>query len=113
MPKRKFETETRTSSTSDYWTDALSKLGLLSPIITEAETQISTTTGQTGWEMKVISDPLFEKFLRYGPGKAGGGPSTIAAFLNLPEEDKRFYARIFQTWKKIVKEKGVNVEALE
>jgi len=99
---------------SDYWTIALTKLGLLSPITTEATlTSAITETAPGKWELQLLKDPLFEKFLRYGPGKSGIGPKTIGAFLELPEEEKRFYAKVFQEWKKVIKERNIPIEQLE
>jgi len=67
----------------------------------------------SGWELQLVRDPLFEKFLRYGPGRSGVGPKTAAEFLSLPESDKRFYARVFEEWKRVVRERRIPVEELD
>jgi hypothetical protein len=64
-------------------------------------------------DLQVLKDPLFEKFLRYGPGKSGIGPKTISEFLSLSEKDKRFYATVFREWKKVIKERKIPIEKLE
>jgi len=65
------------------------------------------------WELQIIKAPLFDKFLRYGPGRSGIGPKTVGAFLELSEEDKKFYAKVFNEWKKVIKERKIPVEQLE
>lgn len=122
MPRRKIETQTekenrtqpkKENPTTTYWETALQKLGLLSPITTEATLTSATQIGITGWELQIIKDPLFDKFLRYGPGRSGIGPKTVGEFLELPEEDKKFYAKVFQEWKKVIKERNIPIEQLE
>jgi hypothetical protein len=65
------------------------------------------------WELQVIRDPLFDKFLRYGPGRSNIGPKTVGQFLSLPDSDKRFYAKVFENWKKVIKERNIPIEQLE
>jgi hypothetical protein len=72
-----------------------------------------TVATASEWELQIIKDPLFEKFLKYGPGRSGIGPKTTSQFLSLPESDRRFYAKVFENWKKIVKERKIPVEELE
>jgi len=72
-----------------------------------------TVATASEWELQIIKDPLFDKFLRYGPGRSGIGPKTVAQFLSLPESDKRFYANVFERWKRILKEEKIPIEELE
>jgi len=74
---------------------------------------LATAGALSGWEMELIRDPLFEKFLKYGPGRTGLGPKTVADFLALPSEQKAFYARVFKSWKQIVRQKGIDLSKLD
>ncbi|MEM3725125.1 MAG: hypothetical protein QW209_06390 [Nitrososphaerota archaeon] len=58
---------------------------------------------------ETLKDPLFDKFLKLGPGKYKG-PSTIADFLNLPPEQQQWYVDVFKQWKKIIKKQGLEKE---
>jgi hypothetical protein len=74
---------------------------------------LATAGALSGWEMELIRDPLFEKFLKYGPGRTGLGPKTVADFLALPSEQKAFYARVFKSWKQIVRQRGIDLSKLD
>jgi len=66
---------------------------------------IDTETEET------LKDPLFTKYLKYGPGKAGG-PSTISEFLSLPPDQRKFYLNIYKDWKQVVKREGIDKKLL-
>jgi hypothetical protein len=63
--------------------------------------------------VETLKDPLFDKYLKYGPGKYGRGPSTIQEFLELPEEEQAFYIRVFKRWKQEIKSSGLDKKLLE
>lgn len=60
---------------------------------------------------EVLRDPLFQKYLKYGPGKTGG-PSTISEFLSLPRDQRKFYLDIYKDWKQVVKKEGIDKKLL-
>ncbi len=115
MPRKSQTANASATATIDYWEDALKKLGLLSPITAEV-TQYTASTAEIGAEeLKVIRDPLFDVFLRFGPGKTGSGPKTVGEFLALPPQDKKFYIEVFRNWKAVIREKRLegNIRELE
>jgi len=88
------------------------KFGVQSFVRSAPPSALASAGAISGWELAVIRDPDFEKFLRYGPGRTGIGPKTVADFLALPEDRKRFFVDVFRQWKKIIKEKGIDLSKL-
>ena len=74
---------------------------------TQIETEQPAGGAISDWELKIIKDPLFDTFLKFGPGRTGIGPKTVSDFLSLSPKDKKFYAEVFKNWKKVVKQKGL------
>jgi len=114
MPRRKKSVMDATPigmNNYGYWNEVLIKLGYKLPYLQSTEVFVQQTS--TAWELEVIKDPLFEKFLRYGPGRSNIGPKSISEFLELPESDKKFFVQVFNEWKKVIKEKNIPIEKLE
>jgi len=121
MPRRKSDPisqEGYASNNEDWWLATLKNIyGLdVKRLQTSGYETVRTEEGTfnvSKWELQTIKDPLFEKFLRYGPGRTNIGPKTISAFLSLPENEKKFYIEVFKEWKQVIKEKNLPIEQLE
>jgi len=96
----------------NYWQSFLEAMNLIGPISEETR-RITSQHNLSSLDMQLIRDPYFELFIKYGPGKTGYGPKTIAEFLELPEDQKQFYAKVFREWKKIIKQKGIGEKLLK
>ncbi|MEM1551586.1 MAG: hypothetical protein QXH03_02815 [Candidatus Bathyarchaeia archaeon] len=96
-----------TAEDPNWWLEFLAHKGLLHQT-TAAGSHILVVEPEVE---QALQDPMFQKFLEYGPGKTGG-PATVADFLRLPLDQKKFYIEVFKNWKKVIREKKVNLELL-
>jgi hypothetical protein len=113
MPRRKQEVQPVTATDSDPWQAYLEAMHLTGGITVVTQAGKAETFAASEWELQIIKDPLFDKFLRYGPGKTRIGPKTVGEFLSLPPDNKKFYAQVFKEWKKVIKERKIPIEELE
>ena len=97
--KKRTETLTPLVPSEDYWTEFLKSMGFTTEYL--ALTAKSTAVADEEIQ-NALKDPLFEKYLRFGPGKTGG-PATVSEFLQLTLDQQKWYVNLFKTWKKIVK----------
>ena len=70
----------------------------------------TVATPPTKEEAKVLSDPLFPKFLELLSADWGQGPGSINNFLKLPQDEKLFYLGAFQIWKENIQKKGIKIQ---
>jgi hypothetical protein len=108
MPKgRKQDTAASvTVADADPWQAFLEALHLVGGITVESEAPSSQVPG----EAKVLSDPLFPKFLELLSSDWGQGPGSISNFQKLPQDEKLFYLGAFQIWKENLKKKNIRVQ---
>jgi hypothetical protein len=106
MPRRKQEVQPVTATDSDPWQAFLEALHLVGGISVTSEALSSQVPG----EAKVLSDPLFPKFLELLSSDWGQGPGSITNFQRLPQDEKLFYLGAFQIWKENIRKKGIKVQ---
>jgi len=108
MPRRKsvpVATETPLQLEGDWWTRFLIEMGYMREPGSTFRPSASSATSEEVQE--ALKDRLFEKYLQFGPGKAGG-PATIADFLQLNPDQQKWYVDVFKTWKQVVKRDGID-----
>jgi len=107
MPRKKQDISTPiTIPEPDPWQAYLEAIHLTGGIALQAE----TPTTQVPGEAKVLSDPLFSKFLELLSSDWGQGPGSLSNFQKLPQDEKLFYLGAFQIWKENLKKKGIKVQ---
>jgi hypothetical protein len=90
----------------DYWGDVLVKLGYRLPYLQGGTVPVQTPSKE---EARVLSDPLFQKFLELLNADWGQGPGSVSSFMKLPEDERLIYLAAFQNWKENLQKKGIKV----